>query len=117
MSVPVMLVHLGEEKAFIRVKRLKKKKKKNKNKNKKEEAVLPSPPPLPKAGLSGALCLLLGLANFPHSRPTNLLSSLSSLHRPLPASTGEFEYHSATASHCTGNLRGSDAQLFEGGKL
>lgn len=74
------------------------------------------PPPLPKAGLSGALCLLLGLANFPHSRPTNLLSSLSSLHRPLPAS-GEFEYHSATASHCTGNLRGSDAQLFEGGKL
>lgn len=116
VSVPVMLVHLGEEKAFIRVKRLKKKKKEQEQEQERRSCSS-LPPPLPKAGLSGALCLLLGLANFPHSRPTNLLSSLSSLHRPLPASTGEFEYHSATASHCTGNLRGSDAQLFEGGKL
>lgn len=88
-------------------------------KEKKKEVLLPSPPPLPKAGLSGALFPSVWTCKlFPHASPTALNFTPSLLpHRPLPTSTGEFEDHSATASDCTSNLRGSDAQLFGGGKL
>lgn len=47
VSVPVMLVHLGEEKAFIRVKRLKKKKR-TRTRTRKKKLFFPPPLPSPK---------------------------------------------------------------------
>jgi hypothetical protein len=57
------------------------------------------PPPFPEARLSGALFPSVETCKlFPHA---TLQIYFLVFAPPLPAGTGEFQYHSATASACT----------------
>lgn len=88
-----------------------------KKKKKKAAAILPSPLPSPKPVSREHFSLLSRLANFFLAQVPQIYFPPSlPLHRPLPTSPGEFEDHSATVLDRTSNLRGSDAQLFGGGK-
>lgn len=84
----------------------------------KGEAILPSPLPFSKPVSWEYFSLLSRLANFFLTQiPQIYFPACLPPHLPLPISSGEFEDHSATALDCSSNLRGSDAQLFGGGKL
>ena len=104
-----MPVVLGEEKSFLRVEG---------GGNEAPATSLPSPLPSPKPVSREHLSLLSRLANFFLAQVPQIYFPPSlPPHRPLPTSPGEFQDHSATALHCTSNLRGSAAQLFGRGKL
>lgn len=76
-----MLVHLGEE---IYKREAIKIREREGEQEQEKKAVLPSPLPSPKPISQEHFAFCWDLQTFLTQRPTNLLSSLSSLHRPLP---------------------------------